>query len=555
MGTNQIPPSHRIHEFQFDFGEKFFDAVFKRMKWEKVRKVPNVKTVDYIGDGYALELKNLRTDPLEAKSRTDRLLAFQTEEYLAGNIIMDWVNLSAAPTPEKRKEIAAKLWQLHLGTSLRDTMIKASIQISSTRLLRPSFAFRGAILVVNECLPAMDTVGLAELMATYLKEAPLAAADIALGFCPKLEIVDGTLAHRFCCAGRSKPAAEDCALQDKIMESISVEIASRTGLKSRPKLGPNGRDSSPATHRVKLAAADMTLRFDKTRPDFAPGFAGIISRAWEKAKTAAGAQIGSPTRHCHYVPRFLIKRWAYPNGKLRVWDVLKDVPSLTTDPAKVAVRDDLYTLIQPSGATDRRLLEKFFQCIEDAAARILPKPFLFPVTDGQQQTVRFTPDFRQVFALFSAAQVLRLPSVLDGLAKEWRKDWREEWGLDESDLPHRGNLLFRLLEGEKPFDEHGGLLAETAEIFHQKRWACFYNPDGRRFQTGDIPVLIALRNGQSASSNAKDWTIQFPLGPDRMLALDELRPNGSALPEGLYPIDPSRPLPLWHPPGLQERIL
>jgi hypothetical protein len=61
MAGSQKSPDQRIHEFEFDFGEiEFFDAVFHRMNWKKVARVADHQTVDYIGDGYALELKNLR---------------------------------------------------------------------------------------------------------------------------------------------------------------------------------------------------------------------------------------------------------------------------------------------------------------------------------------------------------------------------------------------------------------------------------------------------------------------------------------------------------------
>src|SRR5665213_1565782 len=106
-----------------EFDAKFFDRVFvNRLGWKKVprSKKQGQKTVDYAGDGYALELKNLQTNSFEdpsqaAERRRSALIRFQMEEEKSGNLIADHVNGIAAAARGKRQLISDRLWRSHIG--------------------------------------------------------------------------------------------------------------------------------------------------------------------------------------------------------------------------------------------------------------------------------------------------------------------------------------------------------------------------------------------------------------------------------------------------------
>src|ERR1035438_4825304 len=197
------------------FDHRFFDDVFRKLGWEKVPRLqgntPGGETVDYIGDGYALELKHLSTNSyLEADSKAEnrkrRLLEFQTVQYLAGNLVVDWINNVAGPSPGKQNAFNRQLFEWHFGNSLRNAMTTADGQIASTRTLRPSAHLRGAVFVVNNALPILDTNDLAQLMVMYLSELEgagdaytkrrLPNTDVAFGLCAALEEAIGRLATR-----------------------------------------------------------------------------------------------------------------------------------------------------------------------------------------------------------------------------------------------------------------------------------------------------------------------------------------------------------------------
>ena len=567
-----VPPKTIV-----DFSEVFFDAVFRRMAWEKVPRVqghkPGGETADYLGDGYVLELKHLRTNSFEeegnkAHNRRLKLLEHQTKEFRAGNVLVDWVNQIAVPAPGKTEEVNRALWTYHLGNSLRNALEIADGQIANTRRLRQGLPLRGAVLIVNEAFPVLATTGLANLLVTYLQE-PLTSdatrrrlenTDVAFGFCVHLEVVESPQAtgnvHSLSCAGPVPPTVEDCALQAKLQDAIAAEVTAR-GLATVPlgTVDPMNLRPGRRIQPVNVAQDPMRLVVEEQASGFEPGFAGIVKRAWAKARAQADGKVGGETKRCHYAPRFLLTKWAGTDGRIRVRNIATGTESFKS-PSQVAVRSDLYSLLLPSGEVERRFLECFFQTVENAAARILNKSLVSIREDQQAARWDFNPDTRQVLALFTALQLVRLPTVIAQLRTEWRTDWRDEWGLAADGMAHLGNFLYRLLGASEPFTVYGSWFAELAQNLHDKHWALLYSePPGPRIQTGDIPIRLATRSERPVTSDPKSWIVQMPLGPNLLLALDEVAPNGLLLAEGCHQLVPTgEPWP-WGAPGLVDVVL
>jgi hypothetical protein len=560
-----------------EFNEAFFDSVFRRMGWEKVPRIQGHtlggETADYLGEGYVLELKHLRTNSFEEEgqkgdNRRLKLLKFQTEQFHAGNLLADWVNQMTVPTPGKRDEFNRALWTYHLGNSFRNTMETADGQIANTRRLRPARPLRGAVLVVNEVFGVLATTGLANLLVSYLMERlpngpdrrRLENTDVAFGFCVHLEEVESPQAaghvHTLICAGPSTPTAEDFELQSKIQDAITAEVQTRgTAVIPLATVDPSALRPGRRVQVVNIAPRPMQLIVEAAASDFEPGFSGIIKRTWERARVHAHAEAGNETKRCHYTPRFLLAKWAEPDGKIRVREIATGIETLRS-PSQVAVRSDLYSLMLPSGELERRFLEKFFQIVEDAAARVLAKPLL-AIRNGTPEAVfEFTPDARQVLALFTALQLVRLPTVLDQLIAEWKVEWKDEWGFSAGGSAHLGNFFYRLLGALDPFAGYGSWFADLAQTLHDKRWALLYSEaPGPRIQTGDIPARLAIRPGMPASNDPKSWVVQMPLSPNTLLALDEVLPGKQPLAEGCHQLVPSEEPWVWNAPGLKELIL
>lgn len=558
------------------FDEPFFDLVFRRLGWSKVPRIqghkPGGRTVDYIGDGCALELKNLETDSYgnsaeAGEKRRLRLLKFQTEQFFKGNLVVDWVNAVARAPWERSQEFNRELWEHHLGSALRNAMTEADEQIANTRQLPSRCGLRGAVLIVNEASPLIDTLSLAQLLASYLSEKDhadpslrrLRNTDVAYGMCSQLERISGPDfaldAHKLVCAGPQPPSEADFDLQTKLCAAITAEVEAKVGPLSSSSTANVSSSQRPTRRQViKLPKSPMTITVDDAAVPLEPGFTGIIKRSWEKARRHSEEEKGHETKKCHYFPRFLIKRWEDADGKIQVEDVATGLTGPKTA-AEVGVRTDLYSVLLPSGTLERRFLERFFQIIEEAADKILGMPLYPPATaDGVPSSL--VPGARQVLSLLVGIQILRLPSVLDALAEEWKSDWQADWGYAPDGLPHRGNLLYRLLGGSAPFEGYGAWFAGVVQTIHDKRWSLLArSPGGPRIQTGDIPVRIVIRTPVTKPPlEPKDWIIQMPLGPDLLLALDEDRSPETPLEEGLFAIGASEPPLTWAAPGLRERI-
>ncbi len=159
---------------------------------------------------------------------------------------------------------------------------------------------------------------------------------------------------------------------------------------------------------------------DEQRP-FTPNFEIKIDALWAKANTATGA-----TRRCHFMPQFLMRRWAVDDA-LRVEDLTTGI--VTSRPTKkirngktknafidIGVENDLYTTFD-GRKVDRATLEALFGQLESKTSetldRIAKNDWLLSDQD------------RVTLSLFVAATALRLPPVLSTVETEYQPDFEK----------------------------------------------------------------------------------------------------------------------------------
>lgn len=565
---DDIPPDLLALSLGVEFSEKFFDRVFvKRLGWKKIprSKIQGQRTADYAGEGYALELKNLQTnsfeDPTEAAAkRRLALIQFQMEEEKAGNLIADYVNGVAAAARGKRQIISERLWRGHVGNSIRNAIVEANGQIAATRLLRRNETFRGAVLIVNEALRLIDAISLAGLLGAFLAEPDhenpslrhVANVDVAFGLCSMLERLKpengGGIVHPLVCAGPgSGPSAEDVKLQDRLCRAIADEVSALTSKQSIHLTPPNGALEAPQRRQpvVLPQGPPLNIRVAGTEhPDaeLDPGFAGIIARAWRRAKAGECNDKLSAYR--------FLRWWQIGGGKVNV-EHMNTGLVIPEDTTRVAERFDRL-LPQPADLGHQQSLARFLQIIESSTARVPPGPLFFRVPDEENPVI--PKAVRQTLSLFSAVHLLRDPQILAFLLKEAAPALAGDPSHEQCE-PHRGELWFRLLGGaDAGFAVRGINLATVAEALAVNPWHVTHAQNHlQRFATGNI--LVELDSSHNVPVNPAGWRVHLAISPDRLLSINGVNALGAPLTEGPVLMLPNQTIQPWQPFGLTERIL
>jgi hypothetical protein len=266
-----------------------------------------------------------------------------------------------------------------------------------------------------------------------------------------------------------------------------------------------------------------------------PNFDSIIEGLWTKAKATKGN-----TRKCHYMPQFLMRRWAV-NDEIRVQDIATGI--VTTHRTKetwngkkqnasidVGFENDLYTTFDGK-KWDRGTLEALFGQLESITAAAL---------DGLERKhwILSDPD-RETLSIFAAATALRLPHVLSAFETEFQPDF-EIIAPGAKQIP--GNTTHALLSV--------ALKTLTRSFYQKHRWTIIRYPNDRQ-HTGDIPLIAATHDGSMISNNPDDWELRMPLDPHALLVTNGLKGPDTPLRPGTF----LGPAPdEWNAPGA-KRIL
>jgi hypothetical protein len=530
--------------FNFEFDEKFMDAVVRRAGGKRLdedHRVPQgVENVDYLIGEHALELKTLEVEPLDHPNRQIRMRKNVSKEKGLGTpgIHID----PATQRLELTGEAERKFWQFELGNTVHEGMKKAASQIADTRkfLGKP---LRGAVLIMNAKSLLNDGNSLIKLLELYRSEFP--ELDVCLGYTAVIASVDGAKGQTFGSAAGPLPHPRDAALHDTLHRAIREEIAAR-GYPST-HADATGATLEPLQSVVEMPASPglPPLRMHP-RPGVIgqiPDFSKRIGKWWEIAHGVSEAAKSPETLNCHYLPQFLMRRWARDDGKIRYVEIATGEEHLGK-PEEIAALPDLYTTSAPDSPPDRRLLEAFFNCTESDATAVLAKleANKWVITDKQ----------KEVLSIFLAALVVRLPSVIAKIMEQYRPDWKREWGLEPDGTPHRGNFILRLLKNEQPFTPSGPILQNLATcFFHRHKWTFALLASDQRMPTGDVPIMLNFGNDALPPDK---WEIRIPLGPGVLLTTNNNDDAGNPYPVGVQQADPKY-RPAWAARDMKYRLL
>ena len=268
-----------------------------------------------------------------------------------------------------------------------------------------------------------------------------------------------------------------------------------------------------------------------------PGFTVQIADLWAKATAATGT-----TRNCHYMPQFLMRRWAQ-NEALTVQDI--KTGSISTHPTKairkrkkknaflpVGFEIDLYSTWDGS-KEDRSTLEALFGMLEGDTNELLNRM----ATNAWS----FSDQDRFKLALFVAASALRLPTGIRAVQDDWQADF-DQISPEAKQKP--GNTAHAILKV---------IFKDTAEkLYANPHWAIVTFQPPNRQHTADIPLVLATRGTVPVSNDPSKWEVHMPLDPQALLTIGGMEAPGQPLPSGT--LRGGTPFE-WSPGGATTRIL
>jgi len=240
-----------------DYDERFFDSVIKKAGGSRLTTLftppPGIQSVDYLIEGFAVELKILTTDPLDAIERQKRLAEFFSVEFPNGPL---WV------TPTKRSatlvgQLAKVYWERYLGKPTQDRLDSAADQIEATRSFVPG-SWRGAVIIVNAAGFSLDWRSFTHLANHYQQRFAAIDAVFAVNGVPALA-GNNELQIHFATIAKDGHRLEADALGLKLDAAIRNEIETRTGRALRVvEVNPN----EPAT-KTTFQFTENGIRFKR----------------------------------------------------------------------------------------------------------------------------------------------------------------------------------------------------------------------------------------------------------------------------------------------------
>jgi len=210
------------------FDEPFFDAVVKRAGGHRLTDLhippPSTKHVDYLIGGFALELKILMSDPLDARERQKTIRDYLRSLLPRGPLWVTATKQAIAIAGEDSKAY----WERIMGKPIQDRLDSAADQIRGTRSFVPG-SWKGGVLIVNSAGPSFDWLSFTHLAGTYRARFPEIDAVFALNAVPV--VAEGKFELHFATIAKegSKPEAD--SLWISLNGAIREEIAARTNRK------------------------------------------------------------------------------------------------------------------------------------------------------------------------------------------------------------------------------------------------------------------------------------------------------------------------------------
>ena len=191
----------------------------------------------------------------------------------------------------------------------------------------------------------------------------------------------------------------------------------------------------------------------------------------------------------HYVPRFYLKQFADPSGKVWVFDkvTLRVFPA---NPAKVAAEKLFYCVSDSSRVfTDPRHIEKQLSEIEGQAAEII-EVWLQRVDKGESLCIRDTD--REIMSLFFVLQMLRTSETRTQLI-QFEKATRSltPLGQRRQEQMSQGHLHADLLWDDE-------IINSMCMAIHRFIWILAHNNSSRPFYTSDHPI-------HCKTADSKEW--------------------------------------------------
>lgn len=217
----------------------------------------------------------------------------------------------------------------------------------------------------------------------------------------------------------------------------------------------------------------------------------------------------------HYVPQFLLKRWADPGGKVQVISVRNgQVVSKARAPEYTGYENQLYALVANAvGLAEDVLERKVFAPIDSDAASVLEKlEARDPITEGDHIAWTF----------FLSSLRVRQPDVLEFLRTKGIEHLRADLAeRDKATLPpgapsteewfelhFPGHLRAHSLASWLPkMVVHDGILDRFGSL---NWWIQEFEPDQPELLLSDLPI-----HGEGGFKEA-GFLIQLPVGPHRV---------------------------------------
>jgi hypothetical protein len=208
------------------FNEPFFDQVIKVAGGCRLLEIhkppPHTRHVDYLINGFAVELKILTRDVLEAPERQEKLRRLISKELPRGPMYV---------TATKREvrmagSFADAYWEQILGAPIQDRLDKAADQIADTRTFVPG-PLLGAVIIVNAAGPSLDWKSFSNLANHYAERFDAIDAIFALSAVP-VPLENGIQFH-FARIGRTGHTVEVDALGILLGNTINSEMCRLLG--------------------------------------------------------------------------------------------------------------------------------------------------------------------------------------------------------------------------------------------------------------------------------------------------------------------------------------
>lgn len=210
-----------------DFDERFFDAVIRRAGGDRLEakyKPPkDTKSVDYLIDGWAIELKILVTDPLDANERQASIKKFIKEKFPDGGI---WAS-QGRQAVSLSGEVFQEYWERYLGAPAQDRIASAAKQIAATRTFVPEAEARhGGVLLVNSAGWSVDWRSFVKLCGKYQCRFPEVDAVFPVSGVPSP--TDAGPQIQFGGTSKKKLDPDFDLLFDRLSNAFKAEIEQRT---------------------------------------------------------------------------------------------------------------------------------------------------------------------------------------------------------------------------------------------------------------------------------------------------------------------------------------